>query len=65
MERVTILALGGFEDDPWIDDTDGILCKAKMSGGEGELPLAETENLEDHPNKQMVEDYAYWFWNHR
>jgi hypothetical protein len=64
-EKVTVLALGGFEDDPWIDDTYGILCKARTSDGEGELPLAETENVQGKPNKQLVEDYAYWFWNNR
>jgi Calcium binding len=64
-EKVSILALGGFEDDPWIDDMYGILCKARMSRGEGELPLAEMEKVNGKPNKQLVEDYAYWFWNNR
>jgi hypothetical protein len=64
-EKVTILALGGFEDDPGIDDTYGVLCKAKMSRGEGELPLAEMEKVKGKPNKQLVEDYASWFWNNR
>ena len=64
-EKVSILALGGFEDDPWIDDLYGILCKAKMNRGDGELPLAEMEKVKGKPNKQLVEDYAYWFWNHR
>lgn len=64
-EKVSILALGGFEDDPWIDDTYGILCKARMKGGEGELPLAEMEKVKGKPNKQLIEDYAYWFWNNR
>jgi hypothetical protein len=44
-ENVTVLALGGFEDDPRIDDTYGILCKASTNGREGDLPLAETENV--------------------
>ena len=64
-EKVKILALGDFEGDPWIDDMYGILCKAKMSRGEGELPLAEMEKVKGKPNKQLVEDYAYWFWNNR
>lgn len=64
-EKASILALGGFEDDPWIDDTYGILCKARMKGGEGELPLAEMEKVKGKPNKHLVEDYAYWFWNNR
>jgi Calcium binding len=64
-EKVTIFALDCFEDDPWIDDSYGVLCKAKMSRGEGELPLAEMEKVKGKPNKQLVEDYAYWFWNNR
>jgi hypothetical protein len=64
-EKVSILASGGFDGDPWIDDIYGILCKAKMSRGEGELPFAEMEKVKGKPNKQLVEDYAYWFWNNR
>lgn len=64
-EKVSIHTLGGFDDDPWIDDTYGILCKARMKGGEGELPLAEMEKVKGKPNKQLLEDYAYWFWNNR
>ena len=64
-EEVSILALGRFEDDPWIDDMYGILCNAKMNRGEGELPLAEMEKVKGKPNKQLIEDYSYWFWNNR
>jgi len=64
-EKLTVLALGGFDDDPWIDDMYGLLCKTKMSVGEGEMPLAEMENVKGKPNKQVVKDYAYWFWNNR
>jgi hypothetical protein len=65
MEKVTVPALGGSEDDPWIDDMYGILCKAKMGRGKGDLPLAEMEKVKGEPNKQLVKDYAYWFWNNR
>lgn len=64
-EKVSILALGGGDDDPWIDDLHGIICEAKMSRGEGKLPLAEMERVKGKPNKQLIEDYAYWFWNNR
>jgi hypothetical protein len=64
-EKVTVLALGGFEDDPWIDDQYGVLCHTKMVRGAGDLPLSEMEKVKGKPNKQLVEDYAYWFWNHR
>ncbi len=64
-EKVSILALGGSNDEPWIDDMSGIICEAKMSRGEGNLPLAEMEKVKGKPNKQLIEDYAYWFWNNR
>jgi len=64
-EKVTVLALNCFEDDLRIDDTYGILCKAKINRGGGELPLAQIEMVKGKPNKQLVEDYAYWFWNNR
>lgn len=64
-EKVTVLALGGFEDDPWIDDLYGILCKVQLNRGNGEMPLAEIEKVIGKPNKQLAEDYAYWFWNNR
>jgi hypothetical protein len=64
-EKVSILALGGNADEPWIDDMHGIICEAKMSRGEGNLPLAEMEKVKGKPNKQLIEDYAYWFWNNR
>ena len=63
--KVTIHALGGSEDDPWIDDTYGILCKARMSGGKRDLPLSEVEKVKGKPNQQIVEDYCYWFGNHQ
>lgn len=42
-----------------------ILCKAKMGRGKGDLPLGEIEKVKGVPNKQLLEDYAYWFWNNR
>ena len=42
-----------------------VLRGVHLSVGEGEMPLAETENVKGKPNKQLVEDYAFWFWNNR
>ncbi len=64
-EKVTVLALADFEDDLWIDEDYGILCSVKMRRGHGELPLAEMGKVKGKPNKQLVDDYAYWFWNNR
>lgn len=50
---------------PWIDDMHGIICEAKMIRGEGNLPLAEMEKVKGKPNKQLIEDYGYWFLNNR
>lgn len=64
-KKVTVYSLGDFDDDPGADETYGILCKAKRVDGKGELPLSELEKAKGKPNEQIVEDYNYWFWNHR
>ena len=45
-----------------IDDERGILCEARMEGQVVTLALGELENAK--PNRQIVADYCYWFWNH-
>ena len=62
-EKVTVLALAGSAEDPSIDDMQGILCNANRKQGQEELPLAEMAKPKGGANKQLVEDYAYWFWN--
>ena len=64
-QKVSILGLAGSNNDPWIDDLSGIICEAKMSRGEANLPLAEMEKVKGKANKQLIEDYACWFWNNR
>ena len=52
-----------------MDDTDdmyGIFCRAHSSNRERrEVPLGEIEGKKGNPNRRLVEDYSYWFWNHR
>jgi len=62
-EKVTVVALGEYKGDPWLDDQYGIICLAKMNRGEGNLPLAEMEKVKGKPNAQLVRDYTFWFWN--
>lgn len=64
-EKVSVFALSDFEDDSDTDETYGILCKAKLVDGKGELPLSELEKVKGKPNEQILDDYNYWFWNHR
>jgi hypothetical protein len=60
---VTITALGDPEDDTWADDMYGLLCQAKAEGRVIEVPLAECEAKKSSPNRKLLKDYAYWFWN--
>jgi hypothetical protein len=63
-EQVTVLGLANFAEGAWMDETYGIMCKAKMTNGQGDLPLAEMEKVKGKPNKQLLEDYSYWLTNH-
>ena len=50
--------------DPDIDDGDeGLLCEVIEDGELGELPLWEIEAIGSDKNKQLIEDYAFWFGN--
>ena len=48
-----------------IDDSYGILCKAKHERRGLILPLGELEVKKGKPNRQLIEDYGDWFWNNR
>lgn len=62
---VTITALGDPGDDFWADERYGLLCQAKAGGRVIEVPLAECEAKKGSPNRRLLEDYSYWFWNNR
>jgi hypothetical protein len=62
---ITITGLGDPEDDDWIDDMYGLICQAKTKGREIEVPLAECEAKKGSPNRQLLKDYCFWFWNWR
>lgn len=63
--RVKVIGLGDPDDEPMIDDTYGILCEARHERRVVTLPLGELEVRKGKPNRQIVEDYSYWFWNWR
>ena len=62
-QTVAITGLGEPEDDAWADEMYGLLCQAKVGGRLTEVPLAECEARKGGPNRQLLKDYAYWFWN--
>jgi len=63
--QVKVIGLGDPDDEPMIDDTYGILCEARHQRRLVTLPLGELEVKKGKPNRQLVEDYSYWFWNYR
>ena len=64
-ERVQVIGLGEPMDEPMIDETYGILCDARFEGQMLTLPLGELDGVKGKPNRQLIEDYCYWFWNWR
>lgn len=64
-EKVKVIGLGDPDEEPMIDDEHGILCEARMERQVVTLPLAELEVLKGKANRQLIEDYCSWFWNHR
>jgi hypothetical protein len=62
-EKVKVIGLGDPDEEPMIDEEYGILCEARMEGQVVTLPLGELEDAK--PNRQLVKDYCYWFWNYR
>jgi hypothetical protein len=59
---VTVVALLDPDDHSGHEEC-GLLCRARRTGQESELPLADLELTENSPNSQLLEDYWYWFWN--
>ena len=47
------------------DEMHGLICRVKEGRKTFELPLGEFEPDSDDPEKQVLADYCYWFWNER
>jgi hypothetical protein len=62
-ERVRVIGLGDPDEEPMIDDEYGILCEARFEGQVVTVPLGELDNVKGKPNRQLVDDYCYWFHN--
>ena len=56
---------GDPEDDAWADEMYGLLCEARAEGRLIDVPLGECEARKGSPNRQLLKDYSYWFWNNR
>jgi hypothetical protein len=62
---IKITGLGAPEDDSGVDEEAGLLCEAREEGRLIEVPLAECEAKKGNSNRQLLKDYAYWYWNYR
>ena len=60
---VKVTSLRDSDDDPMIDEMYGILCEAQTEVQILTLPLSELEDAQGKPNRQLIQDYCYWFWN--
>ena len=61
-KSVTVLGLLDPATDP-PDETEGLICEARLGRDVIEMPLAEFEVDEDASGLQVLADYCYWFWN--
>ena len=64
-EQVKVIGLGDLDEEPMLDEEYGILCEARMEREIVTLPLGEVEVTKGKANRQLMEDYHYWFWNYR
>lgn len=62
-DQVKVIGLGDPDDEPMIDDQYGILCEARLEGQIVSVPLGELDDAKGKPNRQLIEDYCYWFHN--
>jgi hypothetical protein len=62
-EQIKVVRLGDPDDEAMIDDEYGILCDARLERRVMNVPLGELENVKGKPNRQLVDDYCYWFHN--
>ena len=60
---VKVIGLGDPDDEPMIDDSYGIICEAKHERRSIDIPLDELDVKKNKPNRQLIEDYAYWLHN--
>jgi len=51
------------DEKPLIDESYGIFCAASLKGAVVTLPVGELDKVEGKSNRQLIEDYCYWFHN--
>ena len=62
-ETAILVTVMGLLDADHCDEDCGILCEATEDGESVDLSVAELESTVNIHNRQLIEDYAYWFNN--
>ncbi|OHB83431.1 MAG: hypothetical protein A2V98_16535 [Planctomycetes bacterium RBG_16_64_12] len=66
--RSTLVKVTGLgdpdEEPPYVDDMYGLLCDALTDKRRVVVPVGELEVPKGKPNRQLIQDYCYWFWNY-
>ena len=60
---VTVTGLPAEEE--YLDEHYGLICDAREGKKHVQFPLSEVEVKKGSPNRQLLADYSYWFWNWR
>lgn len=59
-----LITVTGLLDADESDEDDGVMCEATQSGhDQAIIPLVELESTINIHNRQLMDDYAYWFHN--
>lgn len=64
-EPIKVIGMDDPNQSSMIDDEYGILCDAKRNGRSVSVPLSHLDNVTGKPNRQLVNDYNFWFHNWR
>jgi hypothetical protein len=64
-EQIKVIGLGDPAEEPILDEDYGIVCEARLERRVMNVPLGELERVKDKTNRQLVDDFLYWFHNWR
>ena len=63
-QHISVVALVNPRLHP-VDDSQGLLCKARMGQQDLVVALGDVERDEGSRNSQLIDDYWFWLWNWR
>ena len=62
--NITVVGLLDPDEYP-VDERHGLFCAARQGRRMVQLPLSEVSVAQGNSNRQLLDDYSYWFWNWR